>query len=78
MTMPMSGSSAPRFADSWVQLLSLALESKSQTASDEGNFLRQLVHVDPVGSEVPEHLNQLVWEGVEVDVEFAVCGKQHR
>ena len=30
-------------------------------------------HVDAVGGEVPQHLDELVREGVEVDVELAVC-----
>ena len=32
-------------------------------------------HVDAIGGEVPEHFDQIVWEGVEVDVEFTVCIK---
>ena len=35
-------------------------------------LLSKHAHVDFVRGEVPEHLDQVVWEGVEVDVEFAV------
>jgi hypothetical protein len=30
---------------------------RSQMAGDQGDFLCQLVHVDTVGCEVPEHLD---------------------
>lgn len=42
------------------------------SATQKADILCQLGHVDSVGGEVPEHLNQLIWEGVEVDVELAV------
>ena len=45
------------------------------SATQKADILCQLGHVDSVGGEVPEHLDKLVWEGVEVDVELAVCGK---
>ena len=71
----MSGGITLRFADSWVCLLFFNLSLGSQIGRYQVDFLCQLVHVDTVGREVPEHLDQLVREGVEVDVELAVCGK---
>ena len=32
-------------------------------------------HVDFVADKVPEHLDERVGEGVEVDVELAICGR---
>lgn len=32
----------------------------------------QLAHVDLIGSEIPEHLDEVVRKGVEVDMELAV------
>ena len=43
------------------------------SATQEADILCQLGHVDSVGGEVPEHLDKLIWESVEVDVELAVC-----
>lgn len=37
--------------------------------------LGHIGHVDALLGEVPEHLDELVWEGVEVDVEFAICDR---
>lgn len=43
------------------------------SATQKADILCQLGHVDSVGGEIPEHLDKLVWKGVEVDVELAIC-----
>lgn len=42
-------------------------------AAEDADVLCHGGHVDAVGGEVPQHLDQLVGEGVEVDVELAIC-----
>lgn len=42
-------------------------------ASCSAGILCHHTHIDALFGEVPQHLDELIWQGVEVDVEFAVC-----
>lgn len=52
--------------------VSLEKEKERQEGNSPQDFLCEGIHVHLLLAEVPEHLDQLVREGVEVDVEFTV------